>query len=140
MERHKAIGVDNVHAEMLQTAPALFARALSKLWEVVGTTLMVPKSWTTGVLVPLHKHGPLSDPAFYRPLCMLLHVRKILEKAVMAEIEQALGKDRMQYGFQKNLNTPQSALDIAAVVEEEIGQLLAVLDLAKAYDRRYGCF
>lgn len=51
------------------------------------------------------------------------------------ELEKNLSTDRMQFGFQKNVNTLQAALDIAAVVEAELGELLAVLDLAKAYDR-----
>lgn len=32
MERNKAVGVDKVHAEILQCDPALFAHILTKLW------------------------------------------------------------------------------------------------------------
>lgn len=52
---------------------------------------------------------------------MLSHVRKILEKAVTAELEERLGTDRMQFGFHRNLNTLQESLDIAAIIEAEIG-------------------
>lgn len=85
--------------------------------------------------MPLHKHEKQSEPANYRMICMLSHVRKILEIDVTAELETVLRTDRMQFGFQQNQNTLQAALDIAAAVEAEIGQLLVVLDLAKAYDR-----
>lgn len=134
MERQNAIDVDKIHAEMLQTAPVLFERVLTKLWEVVSSVLMVHREWTTGVLVPLHKKGTQSDPAKYRPLCMLSHVRKILEQALTAELETVMSTDRIQYGFQNNLITLQAALYITAAVEAEIGQLLSVLDQTKAYN------
>lgn len=75
MERHKEVGVDNVHAEMLQTAPQLFARILKKLWAKVVETLLIPEAWTTGVLFPLLKKGEQSDPANCRSMCMVSHVR-----------------------------------------------------------------
>lgn len=51
------------------------------------------------------------------------------------ELEESLHTDRMQFGFQRNLNILQAALEIASRLEREVGQLLAVLDLAKSYDR-----
>lgn len=65
---------------------------------------------------------------------MLSHVRKKLEKAVPAELEKVLRAHRMQFGFQRGINTLQAALYIAVVVEAEFGQLLKIYDLAKAYD------
>lgn len=50
-------------------------------------------------------------------------------------MKRNLGADRKQFGFQRSINTLQAALDIARTVESELGQMLAVLDLAKAYDR-----
>lgn len=41
----------------------------------------------------------------------------------------------MKDEFQRGINTLHAALDIAAVVDTELGELLAVLDLDKAYDR-----
>lgn len=87
MEKHKAVCFHSVHAEMIQTAPALFARVLEKLRKKAGETLILPESWSTGILVPLHKKDAQSDPANYRPLCMLSDVRKILEKAVTAKLK-----------------------------------------------------
>lgn len=41
----------------------------------------------------------------------------------------------MQFGFQRSINTLHAALDIVAVVEAELGYMLAILELAKASDR-----
>lgn len=86
MVKHKAVGVDSIHVEMLQTAPALSARVLAVVWEKVGETKLIPEVWSTGILVPLHKKDSQCDPANYRPLCMLSHVRKVLEKEVIAKL------------------------------------------------------
>lgn len=100
MYKQKAVDVDDFHAEMLQVAPDLFARVLAKLWEKVGETLLIPEACNTGILVPLYKKGEQDDPANYRPLCMFSHIRKVLEKAITAELELLLKTDRMQCEFQ----------------------------------------
>lgn len=86
-------------------------------------------------MVPLFKKGDQDKPSSYRPLCMLSHIRQILEKAVVEELEEATKTDRMQYGFQTRLNTLQAAIEGAASLEENKELLAAVLDLTKAYDR-----
>lgn len=86
-------------------------------------------------MVQLLKKGAQADPANYLLRCMLSHVRKVLEKSVTAELEQVFKTDRMQSGFQRRLNILQAALEIAESLGQEIGGLLAVLDLAKAYDK-----
>lgn len=95
MQRNKAVGVDNVHSEMLKTSPDLFAKLLTKIWEVVGETRVIPDSWTQGILFPLHKKGPHIKPENYRPLCMLSHIRKTIERAVADELDELVVPDRM---------------------------------------------
>lgn len=76
MEKHKAAGVDNTHAEMLRVAPKLFARILTSMWETIGTTLLITEGWNAGVLVPPLKSGTQTDATNYRFLCILSHIRK----------------------------------------------------------------
>lgn len=117
MDKHKAIGVDNVHVELLQIEPVLFARILSKVWETIGNKMSVPRSWTMGILVPLQKSGLGNNPENYQPLCMLSNIRKVIEKSVTAKLEQVISTDRMKFGFQRNISTLHSALDIAEMIE-----------------------
>lgn len=77
MEKHKTVGVDNIHADMFQFSPMLFAGLLTKIWAKVGSTLLIPEAWNVGVLVPLLKAGRQVDPADYRPLCILSRIRKV---------------------------------------------------------------
>lgn len=87
--------MDDVHSEMLQTAPAVFARVITKIWEVVGKTKVIPEAWTRGILVPLHKKGANNKLENYRPLCMLSHNRKAVERAVVDELGDIVRPDRM---------------------------------------------
>lgn len=66
---------------------------------------------------------------------MLSHVRKIIEKAVIEELEEITVTDRMQYGFQNRVSTLQAAISIAAKLETDEHLMSAILDLTKAYDR-----
>lgn len=51
------------------------------------------------------------------------------------DLEAYLKTDMMQYRFQHNIKILQAALEVAARLEQEVGQLLAILDLAKEYDK-----
>lgn len=55
MECNKSIGADGIHVEMLNSNPVAAAGLLTKLWQVVGKTGQIPKSWLTGIIVPLYK-------------------------------------------------------------------------------------
>lgn len=116
-------------------APSLFPSLFANMWEVVGVTAIIPKSWCMGIMVPLLKKGANHEPSNYRPLCMLSHVRKILEIAVVEELYSLVRPDRIQFGFQSHINTLQAAMDIAAKLNELVQKIIAVLDLTKAYNR-----
>lgn len=132
MKKKKAVEVNNVHFEMMQVAPTFFPRVLTKNWETAGLTKVVPDSWTRGIMVPLIEKGANDKPDNYRPLCMRSHIRKAIERAVIDELDYLVQPDRMQFGFQRSINTLQTAIDIAAVINEAIYHLVAVLDLTKA--------
>lgn len=66
---------------------------------------------------------------------MLSHIRKSIERAVIDALDELICPDRMQFGFQRAINTLQAAIDVAAVLNEAVQHLFAILDLTKAYDR-----
>lgn len=55
MDSNKAIGVDGIHVEMLNSNPSGAASLLTKMWQVVSRTRFITKAWLTGVIVPLYK-------------------------------------------------------------------------------------
>lgn len=132
---NKVVGADNAHSELMQTTPIIFTRLLSNVWELVGSNKIIPSGWTQGIMVPLIKKGAQDRPEKYRSLCMLSHVRKAIERAVVDELHEIVRKDYMQFGLQLTIDTLQAAIVVAAVLNEADEYLVVVLDLTKAYDR-----
>lgn len=134
MEANKAIGGDGVHVEMLKSNPGEAAKLLTKVWQVVGKTGQVPLEWLKGTILPLYKgKGEQNIPANSRPLCILSHVRKLIEKAVISEMDRSFVTDRSQYGFQQGIQVTQAALSVLVAIKKEV-ECVVVLDLSKAYD------
>lgn len=134
MEANKAIGGDGIHVEILKCNPEMAAKLLTKMWQVIGSTGQIPKGWLRGVKVPLYKcKGEQHIPANSRPLCILSHVSKLVEKAVIIEMDRKFVTDRAQYGFQAGIQVTQAELSVLAAIQRD-AEFVVVLDLAKAYD------
>lgn len=134
MARNKAAGQDQIHVEMMKANAAKMAHMLGKCWAVIGRTRTVPPQWLKGTITPLFKgKGEMMDPKNHRPLCILSHVRKVVEKAVVEQMEELIVTDKAQFGFQEGIQIEQAALRVAALLRKGIYYLL-VLDLSKAYD------
>lgn len=64
----------------------------------------------------------MGDPLSYRPLChtvygLLSHARKIVEKAIVMELESLVTTDRTQFGFQEGIQIEQAALRVAELIQ-----------------------
>lgn len=132
--KRKAPGPDLVIGEALRAAPKLNADFLEATWRTCGKTNCMPKAWMKGTIIPLHKKGDTADPANYRPITLLSHARKVVEKALDIELREKYKPSSSQFGFQQGIGTE------AAIVKtgEHIGKGLAFsafLDLKAAYDK-----
>lgn len=86
------------------------------------------------VILPLYKgKGEQQIPKNSRPLCILSHVRKVVEKEVILELDRNFVTDKSQYGFQAGIKVTQAALSILAAIRHDV-EFIVVLDLAKYYD------
>lgn len=133
MEANKVIGSDGIHVEMLKANPGEAAELLTKMWQLVGETGIVPRGWLTGTIVPFHiGKGEQQEPANSRPLCILSHVRKLVEKAVVTELVRTFVTSNAQYVFQNGIQVTQAALSVLAAIYKG-ADFIVVLDLAKAY-------
>lgn len=118
---------------MKANAPKL-AMTLRKCWRTVGKTRIILPRWLEGIIVPLLKgKGGMCDPKNYRPLCILSHARKLVGKAIIAQMEDLVETDRAQFVFQEGIQIEQTSLRVAALLHDGILFIL-VLDLSKAYD------
>lgn len=119
MECNKAIGEDGVNVEMLKSNPEAAASLLTKMWRAVGKSGCFPEDWLRGIIVPLYKgKGCQKEVVNFRPLCILSHVRKIVEKAVVYELDRKFCADRAQYGFQAGVQVIQTALSVLVAIKK----------------------
>lgn len=59
-----------------------FANMLIALWESVGRTRAMPADWHKKILFPIQKAGDRSVPENYRPISLLSHFSKTIEKSI----------------------------------------------------------
>lgn len=103
------------------------------MWCAVGRTRFIPEDWLKGIIVPLYKgKGSQKEPVNFRPLCILSHVRKLVEKAVVSDLERNLQADRAQYRFKAGIQVTKAALSVLTAIEKR-AEFVIVPDLSKAY-------
>ena len=61
LKQRKASGLDNVLAEMLESAGALLTPFLTECFNEIFKSGSYPNTWTRAVIVPIHKKGDTGD-------------------------------------------------------------------------------
>ncbi|QQP49566.1 Uncharacterized protein FKW44_010277, partial [Caligus rogercresseyi] len=91
---------------------------------------------------PFFKGKPATDPASYRPICILPALSKVLETVVKSDLEDHLAKTEAlpntQFGFRKSRSTTAALATAHAkwLEAEQRGKVVGVLgfDLSAAFD------
>jgi len=128
----KAEGEDQTFGELFRICPQHTTPALCELWKACGRVADIPQQWKNFKLVALHKKKSKSDPKNYRPIALISHTRKIIEKALDWKVKEATSFHRFQCGFRANRCIEQAILRYRAA--KRMGHMYtAVLDLRGAY-------
>ena len=93
-------------------------------------------------IIPIHKNGPTDDIANYRPISIISHFSKILEKVVHSQLINFFEKyniiSNSQYGFKRNSSTELAILDLNQHlldnIERKFLTIGVFLDISKAFD------
>ena len=138
----KAAGHDYIINEALKEAPESFISLLTKLFNMVKSRGRVPRAWSRGRVVLIHKKDSVSDISNYRPLtvltCMCATFSKVMNARLTEVVERHKLLGEVQNGFRKDRSCADSAFILNSVLWKSIAKKkkinLAFLDLAKAYD------
>jgi len=131
LPKKKAAGPDLIIAEAMQAAPTTHARFLARLWTQCGKIRTIPTDWLRAAMVPLYKKGDTSDPLNHRPIALLSHARKVIEKLLDADLRGEYDFHLTQLGFRRNQGTEVAIL--RATNTQDAANYIAVLDLKQAY-------
>jgi exonuclease III len=138
----KAIGPDNLPADLLKCVPANAAKFLRNMFQTLYAHQLTPTVWQEAFMTPIPKKGvDLTKASNWRGIALQCHLKKIYEVAIRKILRHRglLKHHILQTGFQPKTG----ALDAVFVVDElthryeKIGKPLTsvLLDISKAYDR-----
>jgi len=131
--RKKASGIDMVFNETLQLNAPKMAHFLTQLWKACGRLGITPSMWDKILLFPIYKKGVRNLPNNYRPISLMSHIRKVIEKAVDRQSRRAAEFAASQCGFRQFHGTDNALLRFTHATKQLKQNNIAVLDIKGAF-------
>ncbi len=128
----KASGAGETFAESIRLIPDKMANLLTELWRAVSRCGVAPSSWTEVCLYPIHEAGDRSDAGNYRPIGLLSHVRKVVDRALDTAIREVTNFHWTQTAFRKGKGTEHPILRLRSATKAG-HNAIAVLVIKGAY-------
>jgi hypothetical protein len=82
LKNGKAHGTDEISHEMLKATKGHVNSCLAKLFNFILSQKDIPNEWCKGYIVPIHKSGPVGDPANYRGITISSCLGKVFMKII----------------------------------------------------------
>ena len=130
----KAAGPDEIFAEIFRIDEELSTQLIWTMWKKCGELGWTPRQWRETKLVPIFKKGDMRDPANYRPIASLSHMRKIVEKALDLMLRRNYRFSVVQTGFRPKQGVENALLRYQRAIRTG-HRSVGVLDMKAAYDR-----
>ena len=140
LQNGKAVGEDEIVAEMLKNGGEVMIDWLLEILQEVWRTKQLPSEWKKSVLVPVHKKKDRKVCDNYRGISLLSIPGKVLSLVLLDRLETIIDPQLMegQCGFRKGRGTVDQIWATRQIIEratEYQGTVhLGFVDLTKAYD------
>lgn len=95
----KTEGADRLFAEALKVLPGQAAALLMAIWKKCGELSCFPFALERVLIVQAYKKGPRNIPSKYKPIALLSHIRKIIEKTLDTRVRAHYRFSPLQCGF-----------------------------------------
>lgn len=140
MKCGKATGPDDIPSEFWKACGPAGTEWLTRLLNQVTSQQEIPRSWSASTTVPIWKgKGNIADCSTYRPIRLMSHTLKILERIIDQKLRDIVDISENQCGFVKGLSTTDAIHAARLLLEKhrEKNKTIhaAFLDLEKAFDR-----
>lgn len=137
----KAVGTDDIPAEMFKVLGHEATEAIHKLCNRMYITGEWPRDFTKTVMIPLEKKPNTTKCEEHRTISLITHASKIMLKIlnsrIEAKAEEFLGED--QFGFRRGRGTREAIATMRILGERSIEHGLELytcfVDYEKAFDR-----
>ena len=144
LKSKKSAGIDRIKNEFLKSSPQSILQLVLDTMNLQLKLGLVPKSWCVGVITPIHKEGPKTDPDNYRGICVGNTLLKILCTMINNRILAVANENNLiskeQIGFKKQSRASDHIFTLKSLANKYVtdkngGKLYACfIDLRKAYD------
>jgi hypothetical protein len=130
-------------SRLLHLAKDVISPILSKFFNASLQTNIVPDDWKLSRIAPIYKgKGSLDDVSNYRPISIISHVAKIMEKIVQAQVTKYLEDYKFitsdQSAYLKRHNTQTSLHrvtdDLLWNINDGLITGMCALDISKCFD------
>ena len=109
LKRKKSGGIAQITNEMILCAPESLLKSIINLFNICLRNSMVPELWCLGLICPIHKEGPRSNPDNYRGICISNSLLKLLCLLMNKRLQKYTDDNdiisKEQIGFKRNSRT-----------------------------------
>ena len=120
MKSGKAGGLDGITADMLKAEEVETPVILQSILEDVWNEMVIPKEWTTGLIIKLPKKGDLSNCNNWRGITLLSLEGKIMSMIIHKRLSNALNEilRTEQAGFRKGRSCNDHIFTLRQILEQ----------------------
>ena len=137
------LDVLNIDSKLLRIAAKEISESLCNIINNYVMNGDLPDDWKLAKVTPIYKNkGSKDDCGNYRPISVICHIAKIMEKSIQIQLKEYLAQhnfiSHIQSAYLKNHSTQSSLHNIVSDIFDGINtnsvNMLCFLDLAKCFD------
>ena len=137
-----APGVDNIETKTIKAIKIYIVQPLTHIFNICLDTNTFPDSFKLAIIKPIFKAKEKYKTENYRPISLLTHFSKLLEKCIKHRLITFFNYNNIisksQFGFLNNLSTQDAIHSLTSKISSSIDlslkSIAIFLDLAKAFD------
>ena len=138
-----APGPDGIPPILLKKCVDTLSFPIMCLWRSSFKNEFIPQILKLGLIVPIYKSGPRTEPKNYRPVTLTSHIIKLFERVLVKRLVSYLTENNLynenQHGFRANRSCLSQLLEhhqrLLNVMETGYSADVIYLDFAKAFDK-----
>lgn len=142
LKDNAACGYDGFQIKIIKIAKLYIANPLEHIFNLCFSSGVYPQNLKTAIIIPIHKAKVKTEMGNYRPVSVLSHFAKLLERCIKKRLMVFLTENNIvsknQFGFCPHKSTDDAIYQLTSQVYKSLDEkqkVLAIfLDLAKAFD------
>ena len=143
LKNGKASGIDSIINEFIKHSPPNMITLLTKYFNIILVSGIIPTDWSLGVIVPIYKKkGDIKDPDNYRGITLLSCVGKLFTVVLNSRLSSFLENNNLlgleQAGFRTGYSTLDHIFTLHCIIDLYTSKkkklYCAFVDYKKAFD------